>query len=450
MPIERQGQMVSLAFGNATGGMNTAVPPTQLADNEVQWLENYEYDYNLLRSRGGLSRPLVTLNEDISNFYYDQINGAFLVYTVDRKIYHIREQIANFVGTLNGDDEPVTCKFGNEFYIASGDKLQVYDGNGELTVIEGSFLCDNVFERNGRLVTSHRGDDNLYFSSVGDAKSEVAWLEDSNDDSTSKWVEIGYKDDGDIITCKPLAQDLLIFKTNGRIYSLSGDFPSWVVQQVGERSMAENRLRSIEIVGDSVAFITRAGIRDVSTVQSYGNFQLGEVGYKINNTISQQVFEPTCWNIISKRQLIIAPNRNDMSTLFVYQYNMQAGYILTFPYPIKDMADTLDGVIVAIGNSLHRWSFDYPTDNGIVIQSRLKSRSVQTVNKFFTRKWDIDIKGRNDAEVLFSCGKQSWIFKVRDHRKVKHIYDTLDTITLEVNSHYEHVINNIVLYSLVE
>lgn len=449
MPIERQGQMLSLAFGNATGGMNTALPPSQLADNEVQWLENYEYDYNLLRTRGGLSTPIVTLLEDINNFYYDQVNGAFLVYTVGRKIYHIQGNNAKLVGTLNGEAEAVTCKFGNEFYIASGDKLQVYDGDA-LTVIDGSYLCDNVFERGGRLVTTHRGDDNLYFSSVGDAKSDVAWAEDSNDDSTAKWVEVGYKDDGDIITCKPLAQDLLIFKTNGRIYSLSGDYPNWVIQQVGERSMAEDRQRSIEIVGDSVGFITKAGIRDVSTVQSYGNFQLGEVGYKINKTISRNVFEPTCWNIISKRQLIIAPNKNDMSTLFVYQYNMQAGYVLTFPYPIVDMADTLSGVVVAVGKSLHRWGFEYSTDNGIVIQSKLKSRTVQTVNKFFTRKWDIDISGDEDAAVLFSCGKQSWVFKVKDQRKVKHIYDTMDSLTLNINSHYPHTINNVVLYSLTE
>lgn len=449
MPIERQGQMLSLAFGNATGGMNTALPATQLAENEVQWLENYEYDYNLLKTRGGLSVPIVTLDEDINNFYYDQVNGSFLVYTVGRKIYHVEGGNTKLVGTLNGDEDAVTCKFGNEFFIASGDKLQVYDGS-ELLVIEGSYLCDNVFERTGRLVTTHRGDDNLYFSSVGDAKSEVAWIEDSNDDSTAKWVEIGYKDDGDIITCKPLAQDLLIFKTNGRIYSLSGDFPNWVVQQVGEGSMAEDRLRSIEIVGDSVGFITKAGIRDVSTVQSYGNFQLGEVGYKINKTISQNVFEPTCWNIISKRQLIIAPNRNDMSTLFVYQYNMQAGYVLTFPYPIVDMADTLSGVVVAIGKSLHRWGFEYPTDNGLLIQSKLRSRTVQTVNKFFTRKWDIDISGGENATVLFSCGKQSWLFKVKDKRKVKHIYDTLDSLTLDINSIYPHTINNVVLYSLTE
>lgn len=449
MPVERQEQMLTMVFGNATGGMNTAVPPTQLADNEVQWLENYEYDYNLLRTRGGLSEPIVTIDEDINNFYYDAINGAFLIYTTNRRIYYVKGETTNMVGVLNGDEDAVTCKFGNEFYIASGDKLQVFDGE-EVSTIESSYLCDNVFERSGRLVTTHRGDDNLYFSSVGDAKSEVAWIDDSNDDSTAKWVEVGYKDDGDIITCKPLAQDLLVFKTNGRIYSLSGDYPSWVIQQVGERSMAEDRLRSIEVVGDSVAFITRAGIRDVSTVQSYGNFQLGEVGYKINNTLAQQIFEPTCWNVITKRQLVIAPNRMDMSTLFVYQYNMQAGYVLTFPYPIVDIADTLSGVIVACGKSLHRWGFDYKTDNGIIIQSRLKSRAVQTVNKFFTRKWDIDISGGEDAAVLFSCGKQSWVFKVKDRRKVKHIYDTMDTLTLEISSHHAHTINNVVLYSLTE
>lgn len=203
---------------------------------------------------------------------------------------------------------------------------------------------------------THRGDDNLYYSATGDAKSENAWKEDSNVDSSSKWLEVGYKDDGDIITCKPMANDLLVFKTNGRIYSVSNEYPSWTVSQVGEKSHAQDMQRSIEIVGNSVAFITANGIRSVDTVQTYGNFTMNEIGYKFNKRLTEVVYKPMCWNIVSKRQLVIIPDARNRQKVFIYQYNMDAGFELEFPFAVDDVAETANGVILLSGNSLYRWS----------------------------------------------------------------------------------------------
>lgn len=454
MPLERSGSLTALNFSDFTGGMNTAQPAAHIAENEAQYIENYEYDYNRLRTRGGLSAPVITLEGDtIESFFYDQATNGFLIFgdssaEGNAKIYFADATGVTEVGSLSGDKRPVCCKFGGDIFIASGGKLQVYDYE-TLTTIEGSYLCDNVFERMGRVVTTHQGDDNLYYSSTGDAKSDVAWVDDSNDDSTAKFLEVGYKDDGDIIACKPMANDLLVFKSNGRIYSVSGEYPSWTVLQVGERSNAEQNQKSIEIVGDSVAFITKGGIRSVDTVQTYGNFTVNEIGYKFNKLLSETIYKPMCWNLISKRQLIIAPNHEDRSKLFVYQYNMGAGYILTFPQPISDMADTQNGVVLAVGNSLHRWSFADTTDNGVKIKTRLITRRVQTAVKFFTRKYDIDIEGEKNGAVLMTCGKQSWVHKLNDKQRIKHLYDTLRGIELELNSSSVHTITNITLYSMV-
>lgn len=70
MPIERSEQLTTISFGDFTGGMNTAQPGSQIAENEAQLIENYEYDYNRLRTRGGLSAPLITLEGDeIESFF---------------------------------------------------------------------------------------------------------------------------------------------------------------------------------------------------------------------------------------------------------------------------------------------------------------------------------------------------------------------------------------------
>lgn len=458
MPIERSEQLTTISFGDFTGGMNTAQPGSQIAENEAQLIENYEYDYNRLRTRGGLSAPLITLEGDeIESFFYDQMTNGYLIFG---KTPEVEKQTAKIyfadissgvkdVGTLTGRSRPVCCKFGGDIFIASGGKLQVYDFE-TLKTIDGSYLCDNVFVRRGSVVTTHQGDDNLYYSSIGDAKSEQAWVDDSDDDSSSKFVEVGYKDDGDIIACKAMSGDLLVFKSNGNIYSVSGEYPSWVVTQIGENSRADATQKSIEIVGSNVVFITQGGIRGIESVLSYGNFSPSELGYKINKSLSESVYKPMCWNLISKRQLVIAPDFRARNRLFVYQYNMGAGYILTFPEAISDMADTTDGISVSISNRIHRWGFKEITDNGKPIKTRLITRKILSGVKFFTRKYDINITGEKDGAVLFSCGKQSWIYRLNDGRHIKHLYDTLTEIELELTSVSNHEITGIALHTMMK
>lgn len=455
MPIEREQQMTAYNFSDFSGGMNTAQPPEQIADNEAELIMNYEYDYNRLRTRGGTSAPLVSVGDSIKSFYYDAATEAYLLFSagtdkVKGNIYlaYIGEP-ATLVGQLTGNERPVCCKFDGCIYIASGDKLQYFDYE-QLFTVESSKLCDNVFERLGRLVTTHRGDDNLYYSATGDAKSKDAWTDVSNDDSSSKWLEVGYKDDGDIITCKPMANDLLVFKTNGRIYSVSGEYPAWNVSQVGEKSYAEDIQKSIEIVGDSVAFITRNGIRSVDTVQTYGNFTMNEIGYKFNKSLTANISNPMCWNAVSKRQLIIRPSSSNKKLLFIYQYNMMAGYELEFPFDIDDMAETSNGIIILSGNALYRWSFEYSTDNGQPIKTKLVTRRLTTAVAFYTRKYDIQIEGDVSGVVNLTAGKQSWKHLLKKPRRLKYLYDTLNSLQLTLSSESQHTITTIVLYTVVK
>lgn len=455
MPIEREQQMTAYNFSDFSGGMNTAQPPEQIADNEAELIMNYEYDYNRLRTRGGTSAPLVSVDDSIKSFYYDAATEAYLLFgagtdKVKGNIYlaYIGEP-ATLVGQLTGNERPVCCKFDGCIYIASGDKLQYFDYEQFFTV-ESSKLCDNVFERFGRLVTTHRGNDNLYYSATGDAKSKDAWTDNSNDDSSSKWLEVGYKDDGDIITCKPMANDLLVFKTNGRIYSVSGEYPAWNVSQVGEKSYAEDIQKSIEIVGDSVAFITRNGIRSVDTVQTYGNFTMNEIGYKFNKSLTANISNPMCWNAVSKRQLIIRPSSSNKKLLFIYQYNMMAGYELEFPFDIDDMAETSNGIIILSGNALYRWSFEYSTDNGQPIKTKLVTRRLTTAVAFYTRKYDIQIEGDVNGVVNLTVGKQSWKHLLKKPRRLKYLYDTINSLQLTLSSESQHTITTIVLYTVVK
>ena len=118
MPVEKNANYTALNFSSFTGGMNTAMPPEQIAENEAQYIENYEYDFNRLRTRGGLSAPVITINNDvISSFYYDRATDSYLIFgaageEATAKIYHADVNSVKEIGSLTGKKRPVCCKFG--------------------------------------------------------------------------------------------------------------------------------------------------------------------------------------------------------------------------------------------------------------------------------------------------------------------------------------------------
>ena len=208
--------------------------------------------------------------------------------------------------------------------------------------------------------------------------------------------------------------------------------------------------RSIEIVGNSVAFITANGIRSVDTVQTYGNFTMNEIGYKFNKLLTEVVYKPMCWNIVSKRQLVIIPDARNRQKVFIYQYNMDAGFELEFPFAVDDVAETSNGVILLSGNSLYRWSFDLKTDNGKPIETKLITRKVTTEVAFYTRKYNITIEGDAGGVVNLTAGKQSWKHHLKKSHKIKYLYDTLSELQLTLTSNSQHTITTIILYSVVK
>ena len=457
MPIERQAQDLSLVLSDFTGGMNTAASSYMLADNEAQLLENYEYDYNRLRTRGGLSAPIATCSDetDVESGFYDFETGCFFLFgktptleTDTAKIYKTDLTTTTYLGKLTGRERPVCCKYDSKVFIASGDHYQVYDYVAGLSTIANSFLTDNIFERFGRIATTKQGDDNQHYSSTGDATSAAAWTDDSNDDSTAKWLEVGYKDGGDIITTKPLANDLMVFKTNGKIYQISGEYPSWVCMVAGDNSDAQITKQSIEIVGDSITFMTKSGLKSLGTVSTYGNFTLNELGYKFNKSLSATVYKPLLWNIVRKRQLIIAPNYADRTVLYVYQYNMDAGMKLVFPAPVNDIFDTPDGPVILMGNKLYRWGFDYTSDNGTAITSKLTTKHFMSSNKFVLRNFDFSIVSSSEGTFKVTIGGKSFNYSLKSLRRTKPLYKDLKEFDVTFECSTPHLINRILLYGI--
>ena len=445
MPIERNDNLTQYNFSDYTGGINVSLPPMLIGSNDAQSIINMEYDYTRLRTRGGISAPILTFTNDISYIWYDKAVNRYIVIDSEKQVYIADlDGTPTFTGTLNGTFTPSFEKFGGNCFIASGSKLQYIDyADNTLKTIDSSKNCDNVFYRYGRLATSKQGDDNLYYSAIGDPYSTDAWTNNSNDESSSQWLEIGYKDDGDITTCLPLANDLMIFKTQGLIYDLSGESPNWNVQNTNQLAFAVNK-DSIKVVENEIIFLTKNGLKNLASTSNYGNFAVNEVGYKFNKLLSASVHNPKMWNIISKRQLIIRPNDNNTQHYFIYQYNMDSGFEVNFGMNITDMAESQTGVIVASGKSIYRWSFDYTSDNGTPISQTLVTRQVLAQDKFFTRRMDIILEGTSGTATIRLI-KESFKYKFPLARKVKEIYTNSRYIEVGITSTVPFNVNAILV-----
>ena len=455
MPLQRKeknGQLHAIEFSDFTGGINSSVAPQQLAENECLQIKNFEYDKNVLVTRGGLSAPLSTYEENIKALFYDESTNMFLVVQSDKKLYLDNlTDTPTLAGTLTGNSQPCFCRFDGKIFIASGGKLQYFNYTGStLTTIAASKLCDFVFERFGRLVVTHTGDDNLYYSAVGDPY-ETGWTENSNVDSSAKFLEIGYKDDGDIQKVLPISGDIAIFKTNGRIYTLSGEYPNWTVQMVGEHSDTV-AAQGISDLGSTIAFMTSSGLKSLEAVQVYGNFSVNtEFARKFNKSlVSGRVYNPRLYNIYRKRQLLICPDTSNdagKQKLYCFQYDIGACIYFEFALPIADMADTKDNVIIASGKSLYRWSKNYENDNGTAIEQFIETREFASSRRFYTRMVDVGIRGTSLQPIYLNWADKKLRYLLGDKRKNKNVFSVCRQDTLKISTQARITVDYIKFYA---
>ena len=235
-------QVQKVAFAPLSGGINVAVPPDQIAENEMQECENfiYEKDSYRLCGRGGLAQ-VSQFDDNISALFYDIDTNQVFVFLENRDAYKVilgqSETSRAYLEKLSGDRKAKCCKFKDKLFIASGGHLQFYDysdNSNWLQMITNAPVCDNLFYRCGRLMVTRSGSDRITYSSVGDASSDQAWVENTNDPSMSLWLDIGSDDSGDITDVVPLATDIIVFKSNGTAYQFMGDksVDTWVVYNV--------------------------------------------------------------------------------------------------------------------------------------------------------------------------------------------------------------------------
>jgi hypothetical protein len=442
MKLSRKINVRNISYLALTGGINNSVSGDLIADNEVQECENliYDADSKTLTKRGGLSSAQISFDYDILKIFYDYEINIYFVFLVNGDIYKTDLNVINrsYIGKLAGNLPPICCKFGNSVWIASGDKLQFYNYLEKIQTVENSPLCDIVFERCGRLVVALAGDDNLHYSGVGDGEF---WEENTDDDSAAVFLEIGYKDGGNIVAVLPLATDIIVLKSNGHVYQVTGEYPSWGVYLVGRFTDANYRFCAANI-GNEIVFVSKRGLRTVFATQDYGNIQTSDIGDRFNSLITKSVHNPTVWHLKRQNSLLIRPAEG--SYFIMYNYAVKGATVLTFPYSITDVAESLDGMVVAIGNSLHFWNRQYVNDNGKPIIWKIRPKKHLTTDKFLINRVDTNFGASFSGEVDLNIGQLNLKMPTLRRRIVKTNY-SLSEIDLKLSSADDVIFNHVIL-----
>ena len=390
-------QTVSLA--DLTGGMNVSSSPEFIEDNECVRLENFEFDIegNKLRTRRGLGSPLFTFDSPISHVYNDYALNTFFVFLKNKNIYRYEfGKTPVFIGILNGtSDRPICCKFGGNLLIASGSKLQKYDYQS-LKEVSTSPDADIVFVRAGRVVVTKSGQDLLVYSAIG---NDEDWHENSNDASARKDVNVGYKDDGDILGVTPLATDLIVFKSNGYIYDVQNEPEDWNIIQIGDNSDFLSLHACTNINTDAV-FLSNYGLRSVATSQSYANFEKKDIGEKCNPSIKSRVDKPFLSELKRTKQLLVSGYSGN--EVWCYHYALEAFSKWVFPWPITAICENRYHVLVAMNKEntggLYELSWDNTTDDGLKIPQYIESKELRDTHEMNVYRTYIDIQAEHEGD----------------------------------------------------
>ncbi len=263
-----------------SGGLNTSTNVDGISENQLSVAVNVEVDHATGRLRTVAGTVDILRFENIFAALYDEINKKLLIVRTDKKVFAldiVTLKISELLGTLSGELYPFPASWENGLLIASGGKLQYFNGEELLTL--DSPNATSVYVRAGRVLITD--ENSVRYSGIGD---ENNWTEDTNDDSSSKFVEAGYKDGGKLIGMINLSSDVLLIKNNRRIYRLSGEYPNWQISEVSRNVEVSGRL-SYCSVADSVFILGRNEVQNIQTTNFYGDMKPQDVASLVAHEI---------------------------------------------------------------------------------------------------------------------------------------------------------------------
>ena len=405
-------QFATMSSGGFPYGLNWSKNPEAIADGELVQAEQCEYDHadGSLRTVPGITIKM-DLGASVDTLFWDNRHKAFY-FSSGTALYKTTDFTSfTALGSLAGASRPVYCMYGDTCLIASGGKLQSISGGSTLSTLAGSPAVNHyVTSRIGRVISYALNSDQLNYSAIGDY---TAWTNIANDSSSAQFVNIGYKDPGNIVSIDFLSKVIMVYKEGGRAYKIVGEPQdgSYSLEPVSQTASCLS-LNGTVSVDDKSYYIGQAGFMSFQPVNTYGNVAPFEEGLNINAWAAKNI-DSNCqvWHVQPKKQIWIK-TQND-KRIYIYHYiprysdGRGAFTARQFTNQINDVCSVGGTVYLACGNKIGVLDSSVDTDDGVQIQTAI------TGNNKLTQKHSILVMNRNfvtyniiDGYGTIQCGKK--------------------------------------------
>lgn len=392
--VKHKGQR-SVSYADFSGGLNTSNAEEMIAENELSRAINVELDKStgLLRTAAGTLSLYDDEDRTFRAMAWDAIGETFLVVDTLGKVYSwacggaLSEK-----GTLTGGLFPSFAAWEDGMLVASGGKLQYFHGGALETISSSPSVCNGVFIKSGRVVTYHG--DRLEFSAVGD---EQGWTEASDDDSSAKWLDVGYKDGGKIAGVTNLTSDILVFKDNGHAYHLYGEYPDWALKEIS-REVGCRGFRACCSIANEALVLSRSMVQSVRTTEAYGDMRAEDVSRKVENKILDMPQGVHIRYIPALNQVWFVEG----SKRFLFLDVHSGGYFeREFNGHVQDALSVGDTVYVLKPHAIQRLDADSGFDEGLEVRWDFKCKTLVSPNEYLVKRARADITPFTDYN--FSC-----------------------------------------------
>ena len=305
----------------------------------------------------------------------------------DGKRYAIDVTTLVSVGSLTGTKSPIYTTWEDGLLIASGAKLQYYHGNLLETISTSPDVCNGVFVRDGRVWTWH--DDRIRMSRVGD---EQDWTHDNNDDSSAQYVDIGYKDRGNIEGVAVLSADVVVFKDNGHAYHIVGQYPDWTVKSVG-RQLGIKNYECCLAVGNSVLVLGDGKLQQVETTEDYGEMKAATLSGKVEVEVRQLGKDTRMRYLPTLNEVWFIDNKaeNQAADFLVLDASRGAFFHRRYNSVTRDAASLGDETYVLKEHNLSMISHDnMMRDEEVPMEWEIRPMSMSSYNQFLVKHIYVD------------------------------------------------------------
>lgn len=380
----KHANQTSVVRADFSGGLNTTSNVEGIAENQLAVSINLEIDHSTGRMKtvGGTKDIVVSDTPNIYAAMYDSINGVLLV-AYDDKTVHIaaEEGFGESLGVLTGDMYPVCASWEDGLLIATGGKLQYYNGQ-TLKTIDSSPTAKSVYIRAGRVLITD--DANIRYSGVGD---EENWTEDTGDPSSSVWVEAGYKDGGKFLGMASLSSDILMIKNNRRVYRLYGEFPDWVIKEVS-RNVECSGARAFCSVADSVFILGPNEVQVIETSDFYGDMKPRTVSTLVASEVQKLPREAKVRYLPPLSQVWFI---GDGGEVLMYDLAGQAWFKRKFNGSVVDAIPIGDDVLIVKRDRVSQVDESTFYDAGLPLQWKFQAQRLVSQHDYLLKRVQVSV-----------------------------------------------------------